>query len=588
MTTPVTSSLAGAHSAASGESMLNGKQVIVYSPITGNPPHLGHLDLAAEAAKTALNAGAVACKVLLGLASQDYLQQKKASDRLKLKTEQRIHMLDLTIEDAKTLNLFPEGVEVSYCGMEGSRAHVGQYREIQKENAGWTVVLTAGADLQQRMRNWERQEDFIAFIQNRGKDKGTRGPNRIVLEESKKFSNVSSTKIREAVLAGRQPLGIGPLAAKYLELLVPLPFRFQQIQERFPVVPLPFRFQEIQERFPVYEKLLAEIARRFPTLECRTTDIRVTSHPEFGDLVVPVAILEPPLTTPKLVDLPKVFNLANRNSINRSYPDLEHDIKFDVNGKTYTCHRPNHNGTHSYRQVRYLEILLDLTAKYGRQEAKAFCQSLTEEQMVNFKLATFFLRAGRVDESSNPIIRAGSSLRSFELYQHYASGMGIDPQIIENTKDLILHSCNPNDKLDYKDRSQWNPKAFLQTLLTLAHEVDLVRCFPNFEQRTKPSLVENLSGWVLDAKTDANIVAASLQKFGIEANTLVGQQVAVEKKDYDLPRFFVHSTYGEYCRYRLNKLQFSIDSSSSLPSAASPAKSPQSKPTPKKESCILM
>jgi nicotinic acid mononucleotide adenylyltransferase len=200
MTTPVTSSLAGAHSAASGESMLNGKQVIVYSPITGNPPHLGHLDLAAEAAKTALNAGAVACKVLLGLASQDYLQQKEASDRLKLKTEQRIHMLDLTIEDAKTLNLFPEGVEVSYCGMEGSRAHVGQYREIQKENAGWTVVLTAGADLQQRMRNWERQENFIAFIQNRGKDIGIKGPNRIVLEESKEFSNVSSTKIREAIL----------------------------------------------------------------------------------------------------------------------------------------------------------------------------------------------------------------------------------------------------------------------------------------------------------------------------------------------------------------------------------------------------
>jgi hypothetical protein len=180
-------------------------------------------------------------------------------------------------------------------------------------------------------------------------------------------------------------------------------------------------------------------------------------------------------------------------------------------------------------------------------------------------------------------------LRSFELYQHYASAMGINPQVIEETKDLILHSCNPNNKLDYKDRSLWNPKAFLQTLLTLAHEIDLVRCFPNFEQRTKPSLVENLSGWVLDAKTDAEIVAASLQKFGIEANTLVGQQVAVESKPYDRQRFFVHSTYGEYCRYRLSKLQFSIDSSSSLPSAASPATPPQSTPsTPKKESCILM
>jgi hypothetical protein len=333
--------------------------------------------------------------------------------------------------------------------------------------------------------------------------------------------------------------------------------------------------------------LRAEIARRFPTLECSTIDLSVTADPNFGDLVVPVAILVPPLT-PKLENLPKVFNLANTISINRSYPDPQHDINFDENGMTYTCHRPNHNGTHSYRQVRYLEVLLDLIPKIGRPEAKTFCQSLTEKQMVNFKLATFFLRAGRVDESSGPKTRDQMKLRSFELYQHYASGMGIDQKIIDETKDLILHSCNPNSMLDYKDRSQWNPKAFLQTLLTLAHEIDLVRCFPNFEQRTKPSLVENLSGWVLDAKTNAEIVASRLQEIGIEANTLVGQQVQVSKKPYDLPRFYVHSTYGEYCRYRLSKLEFSIDSLSSSPSAASPAKSPQSKPTPKKESCILM
>jgi len=571
MTTPVTSSLAVAHSAASVESMLKGKQVIVYAPITGNPPHLGHLNVAAEAAKTARKVGAVVCKVFLGLASQDYLEQKEASDRLKLTREQRIQMLYLTIEYAKTLNLFPEGVEVSYCGMEGSRAHVGQYREIQKENAGWTVVLTAGADLQQRMRNWERQENFIAFIQNRGKDIGIKGPNRIVLEESKEFSNVSSTKIREAILAGKHPSGIGPLAADYLKKLVPLPFQFQTLQTLF----------------SDYEQLLAEIARRFPALECSTIDLSVTADPNFGDLVVPVAILERSLT-PKLENLPKVFNLANTVSINRSYPDPKDDIQFQVNEKKYTCYRPNHNGTHSYRQVRYLEVLLDLISKNGRQEAKTFCQKLTEEQMVNLKLATFFLRAGRVDESSGPKTRDQMKLRSFELYQHYASGMGINPQIIEETKDLILHNCNPNYELDYKDRSQWNPKAFLQTLFTLAHEIDLVRCFPKFEIRTKPSLVENLSGWVLDAKTNAEIVASRLQEIGIEANTLVGQQVQVSQKPYDLPRFYVHSTYGEYCRYRLSKLEFSIDSLSSSPSAASPAKSPQSKPTPKKESCILM
>lgn len=484
------------------------------------------------------------------------MQSKTSADSLKLNEQQREGLLKLTIQDSKAY--FPQGVNPEFCGFEGKGQHVQKYQDIQAQNPDSFVVLAAGADLQIRMSDWKTQKQFFAFIQNRGKDRGISGPNRIVLEESREFSHVSSTEIRKAVLEGRQPVGIGPLAANYLKQLVPLPFRFQ----------------EIQTRFPVYEDLRAEIARRFPVLECRSTDLHVTPNPGSQDFVVPIAILEPRLT-PKLENLPKVFNLANTISINRSYPNPKDDIPFQVNKKNYTCYRPNHNGTHSYRQVRYLEVLLDFISKNGRQEAKTFCEKLTEEQQVNLRLAAFFLRAGRADESSGPETRDQMKLRSFELYQHYASGMGINPQIIEDTRDLILHSCNPNKMLEYKDKSHWNPKAFLQTLLTLAHEIDLVRCFPNFEQRTKPSLVENLSGWVLDAKTDAEIVAASLQKFGIDANTLVGQQVAVNKNPYDLPRFFVHSTYGEYCRYRLSKLEFSINPSSSSSTA-------------KKGSCILM
>jgi len=554
-----------------GKGQFNGKDVIIYTPITGNPTHLGHFNLAQRAAKEVQNAGAVACRVFFSLASQSYLESKKSADFLKLKEPQRQRLLELTIQDSK--EYFPEGVKTEFCGFEDEGHHVQKYRDIQTQYPKSFVVLAAGADLQSRMSNWSSQKQFFAIIQNRGTDRRS-SLNRIALEESKQFSHVSSTEIRKAVLAGRQPEGIGPLAATYLKQLVPLPFRFQ----------------EIQTRFPVYEDLRAEIARRFPTLECQTTDLHVTPHPDFGDLVVPVAILEPTLTTPKLENLSKVFNLANRISINRSYPDPRHDIKFEVYGTTYTCHRPNHNGTHSYRQVRYLEILLDLTAKYGRQEAKAFCQKLTEKDLVNLKLATFFLRAGRLDETDSQLKGSDNKLlRSSQLYERYASGMGISEDQIGFAKQLILDNCCPSAKLDYKAVGQWNPKAFLQTLLTLAHEIDLVRCFPNFEQRTKPSLMRNLSGWVLDATTNVEVVAASLQKFGIEANTLVGQQVAVESKPYDRQRFFVHSTYGEYCRYRLSKLEFSIDSSSSSPSAASPAKPPQSTPsTPKKESCILM
>jgi nicotinic acid mononucleotide adenylyltransferase len=547
-------------STSSSEGLLQGRKVVIYTPITGNPPHLGHLNVAADAVKTAFKAGAVACKVLFSLASQRYLEGKQASDNFKLSQQQREELMQLTICDSQ--ELFPPEVIPQFCGFEGQGQHIQKYRDVQSQNPDSRVFLAAGADLQIRMQDWQTQQNFFAFIQNRGSDKGAQTTNRIVLEESQAFTNISSSEIRKAILSGKEPLGIGSLATDYLKK----------------IVPLPFRFQDLQKRFGSYEHLLAEIERRFPNLKSLTKNFSVTPHPDFGAMQLPVAILERPLA-PTLENLRQIFNLANGISINRSYPKQKHDIEFNEKGKTYTCFRPNHNGTHSYRQVRYLEVLLDLTKNYGRKEAKDFCQRLTDEEIVNLKLATFFLRAGRLDESG-PESPDPKRLRSFELYQHYATCLGVNPKLIEETQSLILDSCTPNNKLDYKNKEPWNPKAFLQTLLTLAHEIDLVRCFPNFETITKPNLVENLSGWVLDPKTNAESVAKDLQDFGIEANQFVGQQVQVTKKPYDLLRFYVHSTYGEYCRYRLEKLKFSIKATSSLPSAAGQATSfskPQTK-----------
>jgi nicotinic acid mononucleotide adenylyltransferase len=580
MTTPVTSSLAVAHSAASVESMLEGKQVIVYAPITGNPPHLGHLNVAAEAAKTARKVGAEACKVFLGLASQDYLQQKKASDRLKLTTEQRIQMLNLTIEDAKNLNLFPEDVEVSYCGMEGKDFHVGQYRDIKRGNADWTVVLTAGADLQKRMRNWESQENFIAFIQHRGIYKATGGPNRIVLEESGQFADVSSTGIREAVLKGKDPSGIGLLALGYLKK----------------IVPLPFTFMDLRKQFGSYGNLICGIADRFPNEECDQANLSVQEHPEFKQVTLPVAIFK---KSPTLEDLPSVLNLANAITINRSYPDRtdgsqtsKYDKTFQVEGTPYTCFRINHNGTHSYRQLRYLEVLLDLIPKIGRPEAIDCCKTLTEEESVNLKLAVFFLRAGRLDETDSQ--QQGSDkklLRSSQLYEHYAKGMGISDKSIAFARQLIVDNCCPSAKLTYKADGQWNPQAFWQSIFTLVHEIDLVRCYPDFETRTAHKLQENLSGWVLDPKHVANAaaIATSLQNYGIEANKFVGQQVNCRGIPYDLERFYIHSTFGSYCNYRLSKLKFDDTLIKALSATKAPgggaAKKASTKPA---ESCVLM
>ena len=60
-------------------------------------------------------------------------------------------------------------------------------------------------------------------------------------------------------------------------------------------------------------------------------------------------------------------------------------------------HRPNHNGTHSARQERYLEALFDIVEKKGSLTAQTELGKLSAQEKLNLKLGAYFLRAGRVD-----------------------------------------------------------------------------------------------------------------------------------------------------------------------------------------------
>ena len=93
--------------------------------------------------------------------------------------------MQLTICDSQ--ELFPPEVIPQFCGFEGQGQHIQKYRDVQSQHPDSRVFLAAGADLQMRMQDWQTQQNFFAFIQNRGSDKGAQATNRIVLEESQAF-----------------------------------------------------------------------------------------------------------------------------------------------------------------------------------------------------------------------------------------------------------------------------------------------------------------------------------------------------------------------------------------------------------------
>ena len=124
--------------------------------------------------------------------------------------------MQLTIRDSQ--ELFPPEVISQLCGFEGQGQHIQKYRDVQSQHPDSRVFLAAGADLQIRMQDWQTQQNFFAFIQNRGSDKGAQTTNRIVLEESQAFTNISSSEIRKAILSGKEPLGIGPGAGPIHDL----------------------------------------------------------------------------------------------------------------------------------------------------------------------------------------------------------------------------------------------------------------------------------------------------------------------------------------------------------------------------------
>ncbi len=98
--------------------------------------------------------------------------------------------------------------------------------------------------------------------------------------------------------------------------------------------------------------------------------------------------------------------------------------------------RPNHGGTHSIRQLDYLEKYMDLINRYGKSEYSKAISQLNDEEKRCIQLAMYLYRSGRTNEASgkdNPF----NIMRSRKIYEIVAEGLGIHPDLYQQIGEGI-------------------------------------------------------------------------------------------------------------------------------------------------------
>lgn len=216
---------------------------------------------------------------------------------------------------------------------------------------------------------------------------------------------------------------------------------------------------------------------------CSTQSFEIQSTPAHGEgptIPIPIGVISN-FERLNEENFAKVCEIINQVTLTPHYPT-------GVN-------RSNHNGTHSARQARMMEVIFDLFVT-GPQEALA--KEFSPEERMHIKLAAYLLRAGRIDESyhldPNP---DDYYTRSAMIYKAYADQLDISPETSSWLYKNLVNSCKPTGiRETYIDE---DPKSLLcWNLLTVVHELDLIRCYSRHEidGRIKQKMADELSIYV--------------------------------------------------------------------------------------------
>jgi hypothetical protein len=251
-------------------------------------------------------------------------------------------------------------------------------------------------------------------------------------------------------------------------------------------------------------------------------------------------------------DLPEIFERANKNTLNQPYPCFSTNV-IKINGEN--IYRPNHNGTHSARQVRLLETLIDLCEKSEidlceKSDGKI---TFTQDEKLNLKLAAYFIRAGRVDESSHNSSNPDNNIskRSAQLYSAYAKQLNVDPDIIEWVKLIMMNALKPRNQTEgIEDDSK---ERMALDLLNSSHELDLVRCKKKTDHDENIKKIKTrLESYGIDKNNVDN-----LHGYSIELCKATGNKIQYTDNKGDNSLFGPLSLSGKLCREKLQEIKFS-------------------------------
>lgn len=229
-------------------------------------------------------------------------------------------------------------------------------------------------------------------------------------------------------------------------------------------------------------------------------------------------------------NFPSLCQVINEITLTPLYPD----------GQS----RDNHNGTHSSRQARMLEVWFDLMER-GR--GKDLLASLTEEEKIHLKLAAYLLRSGRIDESSHHDPNPDDYYtRSALIYEAYANQLKASKETIFWVKNLIVNSCKPKGvrdagiDLDLKSKFAWDA-------LSIVHELDLIRCYSKNRIHTsqKPTVKAMLLSYF--DETEAKEILDPLFEFSKGLCKATGCYRIYDHDPGDPRLFMLCSTDGKTC-----------------------------------------
>ncbi len=193
---------------------------------------------------------------------------------------------------------------------------------------------------------------------------------------------------------------------------------------------------------------------------------------------------------------------ARQEHLLKEYADTKSAIKID----DQVVVRPNHGSPHTYRVMLLIELVIQYFAQHAKDpKFKAFCENLGDAEMEWLRVAAAFSVTGRESEiaaTANPnkydSYRAASATHFMNFVEKNAKD---EKTMMKRMHHIVRYMGNPCYEASGKSaaiNNHPNPQEreirnFTHRILTIAHNIDLVRCYKSADYENSMKLCWDLS-----------------------------------------------------------------------------------------------